>query len=163
MHKKTIVPKACNVCFSYMCFPVNFAKFLRILFLQNTSGRVLVLLWSEVILVIVNRSNYEISLSDCKNLNTSTFFSNKSVSAMYLAALSGLNFKTSLLILSFKLLNSSESGKVTVSFGFRPLSVSVKCFFHHIKYFSSTGSAWFTMGYHCFFPFLFVLFTSVML
>ena len=30
-----------NFAISHRCFPVNFAKFLRIRFLQNTSGRLL--------------------------------------------------------------------------------------------------------------------------
>ena len=32
----------------HRCFPVNFAKFLRTAFLQNTSGRLLLSLWSFV-------------------------------------------------------------------------------------------------------------------
>ena len=34
----------------HKCFPVNFVKFLRSLFLQNTSGRLL--LYSEMVIVI---------------------------------------------------------------------------------------------------------------
>ena len=37
----TLLERVCNVRLCHRCFPVSFAKFLRTVFLQNTSGQLL--------------------------------------------------------------------------------------------------------------------------
>ena len=51
-------------CFWHRCFPVNFVTFLRILYLQNTSGRLLMKIWN----------NFWRSLFSMKLLSSATNF-----------------------------------------------------------------------------------------
>ena len=60
----------------HRCFPVNFAKFVRTPFLQNTSGQLLLLLVIDVIIVIID--NF---IDDLSSIND---FHIKNLEALYI-------------------------------------------------------------------------------